>query len=110
MERIEDRAELGETIAVALGRGWQVARIRLDLARSRNGMFEAWNAVLPFPTWFGWNWDAFADCAFDHDGPLLIVLDGWQRFSEADAAAWSMLAGIVAERAPERGVRVLLAD
>jgi hypothetical protein len=110
LERIEDRAELAETIAAALERGWRVARVRLDLVQTKAGLWEAWNAVLPFPSWFGWNWDAFADCAFDHDGPLLVVLDGWQHFAVSDPEAWIVLSEIAAERAPTTGARVLLAE
>ncbi|MGI9253455.1 MAG: barstar family protein [Thermomicrobiales bacterium] len=111
MERLEDRAELAETIAAAEERGWKVARVRLDLARSKGGLFEAWNAVLPFPSWFGWNWDAFADCAFESaDGPLLVILDGWRAFEDADPAAWTTLSSIVLELAPIARARVLLAE
>ncbi|MFM9106681.1 MAG: barstar family protein [Chloroflexota bacterium] len=110
MERIIDRAELAETIAVASERGWRVARIRLARVRTKGGLLEAWNAALPFPSWFGWNWDAFADCAFDHPEALLVILDGWQAFAHTDPGAWATLSEIVAERAPDSGARVLLAD
>ena len=109
MERVSDRAELAELMSVATEHGWRVNRIFLASVRTAAGFLEAWHAARPFSDMFGWNWDAFADTAFEDPGsPALIVLEGWESFADASPDDWHILMEIIGERAPEAGFRVVL--
>ncbi len=46
-------------------------------------LFEALAAALNFPSWFGKNWDAVADCLTDAGEVRLVVRDAAARWKES---------------------------
>src|SRR3546814_19315064 len=56
---VRDREGLDE---VARELGHAVAAIDLAGCRDKDDVLDRFAAALPFPDWFGRNWDALADC------------------------------------------------
>ena len=112
LPRAASREELAALAEVAAGRGWTGAVVDLSAAAGKRGFLEAWDAALPFPGWFGWNWDAFADVADEvpvgADG-LFVGIIGWDGFAAVapeDAEMAEIVLASLCERNP--AVRVIL--
>jgi len=84
LPRASSREELAALAEAAAERGWAGAVVSLAAASGKRSFLEAWDAALPFPTWFGWNWDAFADVADavpDGADGLFVGVTGWAGFA-----------------------------
>jgi Barstar (barnase inhibitor) len=64
------------------------------------GFLDRAGAAFGFPSWFGRNWDAFADSLSDvrSDTGTLVLWDGWPSFARADQQSFAAALGILRER------------
>lgn len=65
-------------------------------------MLAALARALDFPDWFGFNWDALADCLADlswHDGGIALLIDQAGTPETAAPEDWRVLLDILAEAA-----------
>jgi len=60
-----DRDEVEALCAKGLAAGLRCARIDLAGSRGKADLLDAMAQALEFPSWFGHNWDALADCLDD---------------------------------------------
>ncbi len=61
--------------AAGRARGCRVSRIDLATCRGKTCLLEQVAGALSFPSWFGGNWDALADCLQDLE--WLPATGGW---------------------------------
>lgn len=66
----------------------------------RRAVLAAVGETLAFPSYYGVNLDALADCLADVADPTVVVWDGWTTLAESDKPGFDAITGIVAERAP----------
>ncbi len=85
--------------------------------RTKRDFLRAWAGAFRFPDYFGLNWDAFYDCAFDLSGlppgDQLIIYDQFDPFARADPDDWAIARRLLLEvaagwRSESRRVIVLL--
>jgi RNAse (barnase) inhibitor barstar len=78
---------------VAAGLGFPVLECDLADCRDKADFLARIAAALHFPSWFGHNWDALADCLADMSWlpaeGYLIVLENADRFRAADEASFA---------------------
>lgn len=62
--------------------------------RTKREFLRAWAEAFRFPGYFGLNWDAFYDCAFDltglPPGDQLIIYDQFDPFARAAPDDWAL--------------------
>ncbi|WP_190133070.1 barstar family protein [Streptomyces mashuensis] len=83
-----------DVAALATGADWHPARLRLAHVHDKAAFLDRCAADLDFPSWFGHNWDALADCLTDLSwwreagktrGHLLLAED-WETFRKSAPA------------------------
>ncbi|WP_415948526.1 barstar family protein [Streptomyces sp. KLOTTS4A1] len=74
----------------------------LDLAEvtDKAAFLAACARTLGFPSYFGRNWDALADCLSDLEPGTIVVLTGWQAYAEACPREWETAREILAGADP----------
>ena len=102
---------LDDLLAAAAACGFVVRRVKLSGVRGKQGLMRSLAATLEFPQWFGYNWDALADCLGDLSwlpakGYLLILEDAAHFCSrhEPECAAALQLLGEAADIWRAQGV------
>jgi RNAse (barnase) inhibitor barstar len=83
--------------------GWAGGLVDGRWMSDRNGVFDQFSAALEFPSWFGRNWDAFADCLKDLSwlpAPGYVVL--WRRGAMGDRSATATAGEIIDDAIEER--------
>ncbi|MDD5365520.1 MAG: barstar family protein [Gallionellaceae bacterium] len=68
----------------------------------KRAMLETLARALDFPGWFGFNWDALADCLTDlswHDGGIALLIDQAGTPETAAPEDWGVLLDILADAA-----------
>ena len=82
---------------------WAVVRLRGRRCRETPGLFAEAAAALQFPSWFGENWDAFADCLSDLSWlparGYLLVLDGADQLLAGNPQDLETLRAVLVETA-----------
>lgn len=68
----------------------------------KQSLFEEFSKKLEFPDYFGFNWDAFADCMtdlswVDSDKSLFIIYNNSQKFREKNTEEWRIFQDILLE-------------
>lgn len=103
--------EASARASVALDAGHAIGRIDFGRAATKHDALAVVAASLDFPSWFGANWDALADCLGDMswspaDGYLVIVehLEAWRAANEADVETFLEVMCEARERHSQRGV------
>lgn len=93
-------AELREAAEQA---GWRFVHLDTSAVGDKAGFLETASAAFRFPAYFGWNWDALADCLADVGGEpgAIVVWEGWSPFAEADEESFATALQIVRERTQE---------
>ncbi len=96
-----DPARLAGSRAEASRAGWACPEVDGARMPDLEAMFDAFAAALAFPSWFGRNWDAFADGLRDLSWlPAAGDAVLWQRsfaFEAAAPAAWWQSGVVIAE-------------
>lgn len=92
---VEPPADLEGAVAKA---GLAYVRLDAQAARTRSAMLGAISRALSFPSWFGRNWDALEDCLTDlswlDGGGLVLVVEGFGTYAEADPDGFAILLDI----------------
>ncbi len=110
---IADRADVAGDALRWQAEGLLVRAIRGRKSRSPENLFDEFAAALQFPSYFGENWDAFADCISDLDwlphgcGIVVLIYDADQVLS--DQGQLVTLVGILKDTAREFGEPVDIA-
>lgn len=89
--------------------GWDLHRLDGSRINTATDLFDACAETLQFPAYFGFNWDALADCLGDlswlpERGRVLL----WDRYgvlAAADPDAWAAARSVFADVAAERAER-----
>lgn len=102
-----DIDSLDSLASEATERGLFFARIDLTDCSDKAGLLQAFASALAFPSWFGENWDAFADCLADLDwlgavGHVLLI-EGRTAIARHAPEALETCDEILAETVIERG-------
>jgi RNAse (barnase) inhibitor barstar len=97
-----DSEALAPLLARAMAGGYDVRHIDLKRETDKRALLDRLADALDFPTWFGHNWDALADCLGDlgwlPDAPgRVFVFDGLDR----STSSAKTLLDILAERADD---------
>src|SRR5262249_21756865 len=83
--------------------GWRVFRVDGTAVTGKASFLAACAGAMRFPSWFGGNWDALADCLTDLSwakaSGYLVVLDGMERFAAEAPRDWQTAREILAEAA-----------
>ncbi|MFI6940045.1 barstar family protein [Streptomyces sp. NPDC050418] len=81
----------------------------LDLSEvtDKAAFLDACARSLAFPSWFGRNWDALADCLRDLEPGTVVVLTGWGAYAAARPGEWETAREILAEADPVTALVVL---
>ncbi|MCC6999738.1 MAG: barstar family protein [Deltaproteobacteria bacterium] len=79
-----------------------VGVLRGGRMRRREGVFDQFATLLQFPTYFGENWDAFADCMRDLEwlrasAIVIVVLDAPDVLADGDADEFGLFLEILRE-------------
>lgn len=90
--------------------GWRFAHVDAWPTDTKDEFLERIARALDFPSWFGGNLDALADCLADvgADARGVVVLwDGWGPFARADERGFGRTLDVLRQRA-EDGQRPFL--
>nr|WP_245769263.1 barstar family protein [Streptomyces indicus] len=74
----------------------------LDLSgvTDKAAFLTACATTLAFPSWFGRNWDALADCLSDLAPGTVVVVSGWRAYADARPEEWETAQEILTEAGP----------
>ncbi len=76
--------------------GWRIVRMRggvnkADVLSGLGGAFD-------FPSWYGRNLDALADCLTDLTEPTVLIWAGWELLAVEDPDSWAAIMDVLRER------------
>lgn len=87
-----------ELESAARDAGLRYARIDAAAVRTKSAFLGLVARTLAFPSWFGRNWDAFEDCLTDlswiEQPGLVIVIEGFETYAQADPGGFAILLDI----------------
>lgn len=105
--RFVGRSRATAVARLAESRGWRVYRLDGRAIGSKADLFNQAAAELHFPSYFGYNWDAFEEClndlAWEPAGPALLLFDHAKRFAIAEPEHFAMTLEILAAVVASRG-------
>lgn len=73
--------------------GWAAAEMAPE--PNRLAVLTALGEALQFPSYYGRNLDALADCLTDITAPTALVWHGWPAFCSKDPISWSLLRDVL---------------
>lgn len=88
--------------------GWRFACVDGIGVEDKTALVEALGAAVGAPDHFGQNLDAVWDVLRDVDGPMLLLWDQWGPMARADRDTFDTVTGLLANRAEQGGLAVLL--
>jgi RNAse (barnase) inhibitor barstar len=104
-----DRAEVEPLCAAGQAAGLYGARLDLVDCRNKADLLAGLARVFKFPSWFGHNWDALADCLDDLEwlraSGYLLVLENPAGVSSAARKNFEVMLDILAHAARKWGER-----
>ena len=88
----------------------QILEVDLSGIKSKEDLHAHLQEVLGFPSWYGWNWDAFWDAITGLvEMPEQLIIRGWPEFQAslpADAAQLAQCLSEMSAEYPESASRV----
>lgn len=86
--------------------GWELHRLEGSRIRTATDLFDSCAETLQFPAYFGFNWDAFADCLADlswlPERGRVLLWDRYAVLAENDPDAWAAARDVFADVTAER--------
>ncbi len=79
--------------------GWSLAMLDGWTHPDKSGLLAEVAVALSFPSWFGNNFDALADCLRDVAEPTVLLWDGWGPLASEDDRAFRTALDVFTERA-----------
>jgi hypothetical protein len=104
-----DRAEVESLCEAGRAAGLYCARLDLEGVKGKTALLAGLARVFKFPSWFGHNWDALADCLDDLEwlrgSGYLLVLENPLGMSNAAPKDFALVLDILAHAARKWGER-----
>ena len=85
-------------LAAAQALGLAVRKLDAASIKTKSQFLGLLGRALTFPSWYGRNWDALEDCLTDlswiEDGGLLVEVEGYATYAQADPDGFAILLDI----------------
>lgn len=96
-----DAAQVQREVEAA---GWRFVHLDTATIEDKAGFLDEAANAFDFPSYFGRNWDAFADSLSDvrAETGTLVLWEGWSAFAETDEEQFAVALDILRERAESR--------
>ncbi|MEQ7123296.1 barstar family protein [Actinopolymorpha sp. B11F2] len=90
--------------AAAEQAGWRFVEFDTTTVVDKAGLLDTVAATFGFPTYFGRNFDAFADCLSEvrDDAGILVLWEGWAGLAELNPQTARMALDVFSDRAREK--------
>lgn len=105
--RCSSRVRLASIIGPVEQHGWRVYRLDGRTIGGKADLLSRSAEALRFPSYFGYNWDAFEECLNDMswapEQPALLLFDYAGRFAAAEPEQFAVALEILAAATANRG-------
>ncbi len=113
--RFRSRVSPAQLLAMASARGWQGFHLDGNTIHDKAGFLEACARSMAFPTYFGYNWDAFEEVVTELSWlparGYLLLYDDARHFAAHSPKEWAVARSILQDAAmdwQQRGVPFLV--